>query len=127
MIYGVGIDLVEVSRIERLMAQYGTKFSERVLARAEYDGFTATSRPVWYLANRFAAKEALSKALGTGLRDPVTLHSISMHSDESGRPYLRFHGRLPTYLSDCGVTRTHLSISHEKGLACALVMLETDT
>ena len=64
MIVGVGIDIVDVSRIERLLREYGDQFARRVLAAAEQPDFAASSRPVWFLANRFAAKEALSKALG---------------------------------------------------------------
>jgi len=84
----------------------------------------ATGLPVWFLANRFAAKEALSKALGTGLRYPVTLHAISVTSDGVGKPSFGFHGPLPDYLAMRGVVRHHLGLSHEKGMACAVVVLE---
>jgi holo-[acyl-carrier protein] synthase len=124
MIVGVGIDIVDVSRIDRLLREYGDQFAGRVLATAERPAFAASSRPVWFLANRFAAKEALSKALGTGLRYPVTLHAISVTSDSIGKPALGFHGPLPDYLASRGVARHHLSLSHEKGMACAVVILE---
>lgn len=124
MIVGIGVDIVDVSRIERLMAQYGERFAERVLAPAERAAFKASGRPNWFLANRFAAKEALSKALGTGLRYPVTLHAISIASDEIGKPAFAFHGPLPAYLAGRSIGRHHLSLSHEKGLACAMVVLE---
>ncbi len=124
MIVGVGIDIVDVSRIDRLLRKYGDQFAGRVLATAERAAFAASSRPVWFLANRFAAKEALSKALGTGLRYPVTLHAISVTSDSIGKPALGFHGPLPDYLAGRGVARHHLSLSHEKGMACAVVILE---
>ena len=126
MIYGIGIDLVEIDRVERMLAQHGNRFSERVLAQSEQEAFSACVRPAFFLANRFAAKEALSKALGTGLRYPVTLHSISVRSEASGRPQLAFHGALPAYLEGCGVARAHLSLTHERGMACAMVVLETD-
>ncbi|HKB83279.1 MAG TPA: holo-ACP synthase [Burkholderiales bacterium] len=124
MIVGVGIDIVDVSRIERLLREYGDQFAYRILAIAERPAFAASSRPVWFLANRFAAKEALSKALGTGLRYPVTLHAISVTSDNIGKPGLDFHGPLPDFLANRGVARHHLSLSHEKGMACAVVILE---
>jgi holo-[acyl-carrier protein] synthase len=124
MIVGVGIDIVDASRIERLLREYGDQFARRVLAAAEQPDFAASSRPVWFLANRFAAKEALSKALGTGLRYPVTLHAISVSSDSVGKPAFGFHGPLPDYLASRGVTRHHLGLSHEKGMACAVVVLE---
>jgi holo-[acyl-carrier protein] synthase len=124
MIVGVGVDIVDVDRIERLLREYGEQFAKRLLASAERPDFAVSSRPVWFLANRFAAKEALSKALGTGLRHPVTLHAISVASDAAGKPAFGFHGALPAYLESRGVTRHHLSLSHEKGLACAVVVLE---
>lgn len=124
MIVGIGVDIVDVSRIDRLLAEYGERFAERVLAPAERAAYAQSARPNWFLANRFAAKEALSKALGTGLRFPVTLHAISVASDEIGKPAFAFHGALPAYLSGRNVGRHHLSLSHEKGLACAMVVLE---
>ena len=124
MILGVGIDIVDVSRIERLLGEYGDRFALRILAVAERPAYAASLRQVWFLANRFAAKEALSKALGTGLRYPVTLHAISVSNDGAGKPAFGFHGPLPDYLASRGVTRHHLSLSHEKGMACAVAILE---
>lgn len=124
MIVGIGIDIVDVSRIERLLRKYGDQFAGRILAQAERPDFAASSRPVWFLANRFAAKEALSKALGTGLRYPVTLHAISVSSNSIGKPVFGFHGPLPDYLAGRGVAHHHLSLSHEKAMACAVVVLE---
>ena len=124
MIVGIGIDLVDVSRIERLLGDYGDQFARRILAEAERTAFAASARPAWFLANRFAAKEALSKALGTGLRYPVTLQAISVSSDSVGKPEFGFNGPLPDYLASRGVARHHLSLTHEKGMACAVVVLE---
>ncbi len=124
MIVGIGVDIVDVTRIERLMSEYGERFAERVLAPAEREAFKASGRPIWFLANRFAAKEALSKALGTGLRYPVTLHAISIASDGIGKPTFAFHGPLPAYLAGRNIARHHLSLTHEKDLACAMVVLE---
>ena len=124
MIAGVGIDIVDVARVQRLLDKYGDQFASRLLAAGERDAYTASARPVWFLANRFAAKEALSKALGTGLRYPVTLHAISVTSDALGKPAFAFHGPLPGYLAGRGITGHHLGLSHEKGMACAVVVLE---
>jgi len=124
MIVGIGIDVVDVGRIERLMAQYGGRFAERILAPAEREAYAGSQRQNWFLANRFAAKEALSKALGTGLRYPVTLHAVSILSNEVGKPAFHFHGPLPSYLQERRIGRHHLSLTHERGLACAMVVLE---
>lgn len=127
MIAGIGVDLLDAARIERMLTTWGGRFAERILHASERRAFEDSARPVWFLANRFAAKEALSKALGTGLRYPVTLHAISISSDAIGKPALAFHGPLPAYLAGRGITSCHLSLSHEKGLVCAMVVLESDS
>ena len=124
MILGIGVDLADASRFERMLVEYGSRFAERILAPSERAAYSSNGRPTWFLANRFAAKEALSKALGTGLRFPVTLHAISVESDAIGKPEFRFHGALPAYLAERGVVRCHLTLSHERGLACAVVVVE---
>ncbi len=124
MIIGIGIDLVEVQRIQKLIDEYGDKFAGRVLNLEEREHYERSSRKVWFLANRFAAKEAISKALGTGLRYPVTLHSIGVISTDIGRPVFSFSEALDAYMASRRVTDAHLSITHEKGLACAVVVLE---
>jgi holo-[acyl-carrier protein] synthase len=124
MIVGVGIDIVDVSRIEHLLQRYGNHFIGRVLAATEHAAYRESTRPAWFIANRFAAKEALSKALGTGLRYPVTLHAISVSNDTLGKPSFLFHGPLPDYLAMRGVVHHHLALTHEKGVACAVVVLE---
>jgi holo-[acyl-carrier protein] synthase len=124
MIIGIGVDLADANRIERMLVQYGSRFADRILAPSERAAFRISNRPTWFLANRFAAKEALSKALGTGLRFPVTLHAISVESDSIGKPEFQFHGVLPEYLAGRGVAHCHLTLSHEKDLACAMVVVE---
>lgn len=124
MIIGIGIDLVEAKRIQKLLDEYADRFAARVLNSEEREYYKRSSRPMWFLANRFAAKEALSKALGTGLRYPVTLHSIGVISTEIGRPEFSYSEALKSYLESRNVTNAHLSITHEKGLVCAVVVLE---
>jgi holo-[acyl-carrier protein] synthase len=124
MIIGIGVDLVETQRIQRLLDEYGDRFVGRVLNSEERGYYEHSSRKVWFLANRFAAKEAISKALGTGLRFPVTLHSIGVISTGNGRPEFSFGETLKSYLESRDVTGAHLSITHEKGLVCAVVVLE---
>ncbi len=124
MIIGIGIDLVEAQRIQKLLDEYADRFAARVLNSEEREYYERSSRPMWFLANRFAAKEALSKALGTGLRYPVTLHSIGVISTEIGRPEFSYSEALKSYLESRNVTNAHLSITHEKGLVCAVVVLE---
>lgn len=124
MIYGIGTDVVAVARIERLLLRYGERFVARVLSPSERPGFAATPRPTAFLAKRFAAKEAFAKALGTGLRAPVTLTGIEIVHDEQGRPMLAFGDELLKLLRARGIVRWHLSISDERDYACAFVVLE---
>jgi holo-[acyl-carrier protein] synthase len=109
MIYGIGTDLVEPSRIARLLEKYGERFAKR---------------PAMFLAKRFAAKEALSKAIGTGMRYPVSLNNIGITHDPLGKPYFTFHPELSSLVKNEGITSHHLSISDELNLACAFVILE---
>ncbi len=124
MIYGIGIDVVEPHRIARLLDKYGERFARRVLTMHEWAGFEKTARPVLFLANRFAAKEAFSKAMGTGFRYPVTLQCISVVQNRLGKPSLTFHPNLQTLVASEGIIGHHLTISDEKSLACACVVLE---
>ena len=124
MIYGIGIDVVEPHRIARLLEKYGERFARRVLTQREWLGYTRTAKPILFVANRFAAKEAFSKAMGTGFRYPVTLQSMSVVQDRRGKPSFEFHENLARLVAAEGVSGHHLSISDEKSLACAVVVLE---
>lgn len=124
MIYGIGIDVVEPHRVARLLEKYGERFARRVLTPAEWPGYMKTSRQVLFLANRFAAKEAFSKAMGTGFRYPVTLQCISVVQNRAGKPGFAFHPDLEALVRSRGVSGQHLTISDEQSLACACVVLE---
>jgi len=124
MIYGVGTDLVESARVAQLLERYGERFARRVLSAAEWPGYQRAQRRDLFLASRFAAKEAFSKALGTGLRHPVTLRAISVLQDRLGKPCLDFAPALERLVRERGIVGHHLSMSHERSLACAFVVLE---
>ncbi|MBZ0092725.1 MAG: holo-ACP synthase [Burkholderiales bacterium] len=124
MIYGVGTDIVSVARIAAMLERYGETFVRRILAPEELDDFRSTIRPERFLAKRFAAKEALSKALGTGLRHPVSLHNISIGHDDLGKPSFHFAPRLLHWMDERGIAQHHLSISDEHHMASAFVILE---
>ena len=125
MIYGIGIDVVEPHRIARLIERYGERFVQRVLTPGEMPAYLKTPRPVLFVANRFAAKEAFSKAMGTGFRYPVTLQCISVVPNRAGKPGLSFHPDLERLVHERGIVGHHLTISDEASLACACVVLET--
>lgn len=126
MILGTGTDLIDIRRIERALARFGHRFARRVLVDDEYQRFCAHMKPAHYLAKRFAAKEAFSKAMGTGIHFPVNWHNVSVANERSGRPYLKFSEALATLLDQRGIRRAHLSLSDEVEMACAFVVLEGD-
>ena len=126
MIYGVGTDVVEIGRIESALQRFGERFARRILCEPELKRYAAHRLPANYLAKRFAAKEAFTKALGTGIRAPANWHGVWVRNLKSGQPVLEFSERLKTYLEGKGVTRTHVSLSDEKGVAFATVILECE-
>lgn len=126
MIYGVGTDIIEIARIERVLARYGERFALRILCEPEMRRFRAHRQPVAYLAKRFAAKEAFSKALGTGIHAPANWHGVWVTNLRSGKPQLEFSPALASALEARGIRRSHLSLSDQQALACATVILECD-
>ena len=124
MIYGIGIDVIQPHRVARLLEKYGERFVKRVLTPLEQLRYARSAQPVLFLANRFAAKEAFSKAMGTGFRYPVTLQCISVVQNSAGKPSLAFNEALAELVSRNGITGHHLTISDESNLACACVVLE---
>jgi holo-[acyl-carrier protein] synthase len=126
MIIGIGTDIVTVARIEAAVVRHGKAFAERILSAQELSEYNAHSNPSRYLSKRFAAKEALAKATGQGLRHPVTLRRITVSHDELGKPAFLFDAELSAYLQKLGVTRHYLSLSDERETALAFVILEGD-
>lgn len=125
MISGIGTDIVEVSRIEDALERHGDAFARRLLTDEEYAEFQQSHTQSRFLAKRFAAKEAFAKALGTGIRAPATLQNIGVSHDALGKPILILAPVLQALIEEKHICRQHLSISDEKALAVAFVVLET--
>jgi holo-[acyl-carrier protein] synthase len=125
MIFGIGTDIVEVSRIEDSLDRFGENFAQRILNEREWLDFEQSQIKARFLAKRFAAKEAFAKALGTGLRSPATFGNIGVAHDDLGKPVLDLAPELQAHLEQRGIRACHLSISDEKALAVAFVVLET--
>ncbi|HUX89505.1 MAG TPA: holo-ACP synthase [Gallionellaceae bacterium] len=124
MILGIGTDIAALARIESLHLRYGERFARRILSQEEMPEFHKHAHPARLLMKRFAAKEALAKAAGTGLRHPVSMTQITVTHDPLGKPTFMFSAELAAYLKKMGVTRHHLSISDEREIAVAFVILE---
>lgn len=125
MIFGIGTDIVEVSRIQDSLDRFGEAFAQRVLTEREWLAFEQSQTRARFLAKRFAAKEAFAKALGTGLRAPATFQQIGVSHDDLGKPVFDLGADLQHFLDQRGIHACHLSISDEKALAVAFVVLET--
>lgn len=151
MIAGIGTDIVAVARLGRLYRRYGERLLDKLLAPGERAAFDRASasvdvaesadpvdstgsddsaapafvRPARFLAKRFAAKEALGKALGIGVAAPATLPNVRVMHDAAGRPGFEFAPELAAYLAERGIGRAHLSLSDEADYAVAFVILES--
>jgi holo-[acyl-carrier protein] synthase len=124
MIVGIGTDIVSVARIEAAIEKHGQAFVERILSESELLEYIGSSHKSRFLSKRFAAKEAFAKATGQGLRHPVSLHQISVSHDELGKPIFLLTEDLTEQLLKLGVIRHHLSISDERDIAVAFVVVE---
>jgi holo-[acyl-carrier protein] synthase len=126
MIYGVGTDVVEIARIEQALSRFGERFARKILCEPELRRFTGHRLPASYLAKRFAAKEAFTKALGTGIHAPANWHGVWVVNLPSGKPVLEFSEGLKQLLAHRGVGSAHLSLTDERGVAMATVILECE-
>ncbi len=124
MIYGIGVDVLEPHRVAHLLERYGERFARRVLTEDEWPAYRRSTRPMQFIANRFAAKEAFSKAMGTGFRYPVTLGQINVLQNRRGKPELSFRPDLQRLVQDEGIVGAHVTISDERSVVCAVVVLE---
>ncbi len=130
MICGLGTDIIEISRIKHSLDRFGMHFVHKILCPEEvvalenrHKNFTE-NLPAHSIAARFAAKEAAVKALGTGFSNGIGLHHVSIMSLPSGQPQVHFSGPALEALQALGATHSHLSISHSRDTACAVVILE---
>jgi holo-[acyl-carrier protein] synthase len=122
MIIGLGVDIVETDRIARVWRRYGWSFAHKVLGPKEIDLFGPPYIPA--LAARFAGKEAAAKALGTGFSLGVTLKDLELINDSLGKPTLAFSGPARKRFDRLGARTCHVSLSHSRDNAVAMVILE---
>ncbi|MCK9239059.1 holo-[acyl-carrier-protein] synthase [Desulfocurvus sp.] len=123
MIVGLGLDVVELQRVEAALGRFGDRFVRRILTPAEREGLPRAGAAA-YLAARFAAKEAAAKALGTGIASGVGFQDMEILRLPSGQPELRLSGGAARRLGALGGTRTHVSLTHGRDTAAAVVVLE---
>ncbi len=129
MIVGIGVDFIEINRVQSVFKKWGSVFSKKILSNKEYEFFSnyensaLPSSAIAYLAKRFTAKEAIGKALGLGIRYPVSFKSIEILNDLRGRPYPVFNDDLKEFCERKNYN-LHLSISDQKNYAQAFAVIE---
>ncbi len=128
MIYGVGTDICDVRRIATTFARRGERFAEKVLGPHEIEVFRTRlakveARGISYLATRFSAKEAFSKAIGMGMRMPMTWRHCEIVKAASGKPEIRLHGALADWFDSRGL-QAHVSVTDETDYAASFVVVE---
>lgn len=124
MIYGIGIDLVENDRMNNIIQKWGDKFLCRVFSEREIDYCGRHAQAYIHYGARFAVKESFLKAIGIGLGRGVKLKEIEVVNEENGKPTLMLHGGAQEHVVRAGIEKIHLSITHTKGYASAMVLLE---
>lgn len=125
MILGTGIDIIEVERIEASYEKFGERFLNRILVKGEMEYCLSHKKPGPFLAARFAAKEAVSKAFGTGIGAQLSWQDIEVKRKESGEPYVVMHGNGAEFMKTRGARIVHLTISHTEKHATAMAILES--
>lgn len=120
--HGVGTDLVEIGRIAALFERFGERFVNRILSEAEYVLFKQQNESIAFLAKRFAGKEAVAKALGTGLGVQVAFTDISITNLQNGKPVVELLGKASTLTSELGIQKILISLSDEKKYALAFAV-----
>ncbi len=120
---GIGIDVVAVERMEHVLARHGARFVERICRPGEENRRQGSAR-AQHIGGLFAAKEAVLKALGTGWDGGLGFRQVEVTHSDRGRPQVRLHGVAADTAAELGVTRIHLSITHDAGVAAAVAVLE---
>jgi holo-[acyl-carrier protein] synthase len=125
MIFGIGTDMVEINRIKNINSI--DRFAKKILSKNELDFFNSLKqeKKITYLSKQFAGKEAVSKAIGTGITKLTRFKDIEILRDEKGKPILNAVDEFKKYMGGLGITKTHVSLSDERNYAIAFAVLET--
>ncbi len=124
MIFGIGIDILEVERLEKQISKVNEGFLQRVFTEVEISYCEQKRNKSQHYSARFAAKEAFFKAIGTGWRHGLKWQDIEILNDELGKPGILLRGKAKTFIEEKKIKNIHLSISHVKEIAVAVVILE---
>ena len=123
-IVGIGVDVVDCARIESSIERFGERFLRRVFTEGEIAYSQSMKFPARHFAARFAAKEALSKAFGTGIGKSMGWRDLDVRKKESGEPYVVLSGGADQMANDRGITKVRISLSHTDTIGMAIIVLE---
>ena len=123
MIFGIGTDILRTERVERVFSRFDERFAKRVLMPVELEGFYKTRHPVRFLGMRFAAKEAIVKAMGTGFAHGVWVRDVGVKPNPLGRPDIVFSERGLVKCRELGIGEGYLTLSDEGGFIVADAIL----
>ncbi|MEE4310615.1 MAG: holo-ACP synthase [candidate division KSB1 bacterium] len=124
MITGIGTDIVSIKKIESLIVTYKQRFIQKIYTKAEQKYCEARVDRFQHYAVRFAAKEALLKSLGTGLRNGIKWKDMEFLNDDLGKPCLIHHGAVSNMIHTRGIRHIHITFSHAEDMAIAFIVLE---
>ncbi|HXK00380.1 MAG TPA: holo-ACP synthase [Buchnera sp. (in: enterobacteria)] len=124
-IIGIGIDIITISRIKKIIHESGSKLAKRILSKKEFNEYLIKKNKINFLAKRFSAKEAASKAFGTGMRNKVTFNSFEIYNDHYGNVKLLLLNQAKILAKNMGIKYIHINLTDEKKYACAIVIFES--
>ena len=124
MIFGTGLDIIDVKRIRKIHGRWGDRFLKKFLRPEEIEYCLSVHDPAASIAARFAGKEAISKAFGTGIGGKINWHDIGIINDGKGRPLVKLHGAAKILLLEMGGKEVQVSLSHDGGQAAAMALLQ---
>jgi len=124
MIAGIGVDLIEIYRIQKMLLKYGDHFAEKIFCEEEIAYCSEKAKPEINFAARFAAKEAVLKAFGTGLARGIGWKDIQIHNLDNGKPFVKLLGEAKIKFSNLKIKKVHISLSHTAEVAMAFIIFE---
>lgn len=124
-IIGLGTDIVEIERIEKVMMRSGDRLAKRILSQFEWQQYQQHSQPTRFLAKRFAVKEAAAKAFGTGIRNGLAFNQFEVFNTPLGKPCLRLLDNAALLAAELGIQASHVTLADERRYACATVIFES--
>lgn len=124
MIYGIGIDIVEINTIEKLVIRFGDKLARRIFRGSELRMYYKKKHPIRFLSKRFAAKEAASKAFGTGMNKGISFNQIEIFNNHFGKPMIRLFSNAAELAQELALTNINITLSDTYQYVCAVVIFE---